>query len=628
MKKIKSCFISFSLIFVFLWNGAFSQDNLVDSLKNALKDAKGETRFEILYDLARLTSKSEPKMSLVYAQDAYRVACELNDARKISDGLNGLAIVYYYLGNQRQSLKFILESIDQMKIIWNQDTTDIDLQYRIATASNNAGNVLHDLGELDKSLEKFLQTRKSLDYLLEKQTGNEKFIKLYITCLNNTALIYRDLHNNDKAELFLNEALKMSRQYNFLTGIAMSLNNLGLLEIERKAFSKAYLIFSEALQVNQKLNDSIALAGTFNNFGLIDEKTGESVHALENYKASLLISERLGYLYGISNTSVNVGNIYLQLHQTDSAKKYLNLGLKVAESEGILKLQEKSLESLSELYRRTSHYEKALDLYKGYTKVRDSIFNLERTRQVADMEAKYEMDKKERENVILRKDNAIYKTTRQLMVVVISGLFILTVMLYFLFRFKNRTLKHSTAFFEQEQKTKSLEIEKNEIERKYLEDQLFAEHEIYRLQRNKLDEQNRKLAATALQVTAKNMILSSILNEIELANKVAAEDRGDYFRRIRHIVMLNFNLDKDWEQFKLHFAEVHPDFFVRLKEHYPELTPNELKICAYYRINLDTNDIALILNATISAVQKSRHRLRKKLGLEPDTNITEFMMSF
>ncbi|MCF8366063.1 MAG: LuxR C-terminal-related transcriptional regulator [Bacteroidales bacterium] len=94
------------------------------------------------------------------------------------------------------------------------------------------------------------------------------------------------------------------------------------------------------------------------------------------------------------------------------------------------------------------------------------------------------------------------------------------------------------------------------------------------------------------------------------------------------IVKDNINLDKDWDLFKLHFKEVNPGFFYHLDKQFPGLTPNEQKLCAYYRINLDTKEIARMLNITAGSVQKGRHRLRKKMNIPSDVEFPEFMSRF
>jgi len=610
----------------FLCNLSTGHGNVVDSLKTVLQNSSGQQRVEILMNLSQQTAKNDPSQSLTYAEEAVSTARDLGNPLLFANALNVLAIAYYYLGEQAVSLRYVLESIDQMKIALAADSANQELQFRIAVFSNNAGNVYKDLGQHDNALRLFIQSEGIYQDLLAKDPKERRYPTAYIKCLNNKALVYQDLREYTKAESILDEALRRSREMNFLQGIAMCLNNLGLLEIEREEFEKAKSTYLDALDINLRLKDSIAIDGTYNNLGLICEKTGLYNKALDYYKSSLLISKRLKYLFGISNTSVNIGKIYTMIRQPDSARIYLFRGLDAAQQGGMLQLQQQSHFQLVELYEVSGQYKESLEAYRDYTIIKDSIFNLERSRQIAEMETKYETEKKEAENEILRKDVELNKIARNLLIVLVSGLIVIMVLLVFLSRYKTRVLKQQTTLFEQDKKMKELALQKKEIERKHFEDQVFAEQEINRLQRVKLDEQNRKLAASALQVTAKNQILDTILQEIDQEKELGNADTEACFKRIQRTVKSNLNLDKDWEQFKRHFEEVHPDFFIRLKEQYPELSPGEQKICAYYRINLGTNEIAQILNVTIGGVQKSRHRLRKKLGIDSETEMAEFML--
>ena len=79
------------------------------------------------------------------------------------------------------------------------------------------------------------------------------------------------------------------------------------------------------------------------------------------------------------------------------------------------------------------------------------------------------------------------------------------------------------------------------------------------------------------------------------------------------------------DRFKLHSEGVHPEFFNRLGEKFPNLTPYEMKLCAYLKINLSTKEISQIMNVTIAAINKSRQRLRKKIGADPEENLTKLM---
>ncbi len=598
-----------------------------DSLEQVLANTEGEARIEILHELSRLNSHTEPTKSLDFAKEAVELARQYENPFRLSNALNALAISHYYLGNISLSIGYLQESIKILEDLWQADTTNFELLFRISLLSGNASNAYSQQGEFDKALEMLIRERRSLEKMIRIEPENIKYQQQLMKCLSNLSTVYRELNKFHMAEEMLINALRRSRETNYNTGIAACLNNLGLLRIEQERFREALEIYEEALQLNMELADSIAIAGTYNNIGLIMEKTEDYQQSLHYYLRSLKITERMSYSYGISNTSKNIGKIYQLLGKPDSAEMFILKGLETGRKNGLHSLEMQCLNILSSLYRSTGDFRKALETYHAYTIVKDSLFNIERSRQIADMETKYETEKKERENIILRKDIRLHKTTQRFLFLAVFTLVLLTVMLYFLMRTKNRLLKQKTALFEQQKQIQSMEIEKKEMERKYYEDQVFAEQEINRLQKIKLEEQNRKLAATAIQVTTKNQILESILQEIDQASKSKLHEPDECYRNIRRTVKANMNLDRDWEQFKRHFEEVHPDFFVKLTERFPNLTPGEQKICAYYRINLSTNEIAQILNVTIAAVQKSRHRLRKKLSIDSQTEMTEFMLN-
>ncbi|RYY00234.1 MAG: hypothetical protein EOO53_22325 [Gammaproteobacteria bacterium] len=85
-------------------------------------------------------------------------------------------------------------------------------------------------------------------------------------------------------------------------------------------------------------------------------------------------------------------------------------------------------------------------------------------------------------------------------------------------------------------------------------------------------------------------------------------------------------IDENWEHFAHHFDKVHTDFLVVLKSRYPNLTPGELKLCAYLRMNLSNKEIAQLVNISTRGVEIARYRLRKKLGLSKETNLFDFLI--
>jgi DNA-binding CsgD family transcriptional regulator len=85
-------------------------------------------------------------------------------------------------------------------------------------------------------------------------------------------------------------------------------------------------------------------------------------------------------------------------------------------------------------------------------------------------------------------------------------------------------------------------------------------------------------------------------------------------------------LEDDWDSFAQNFDAVHNEFLSRLKAKHPNLSPSDLKLCAYLKLNLTTKEIAPLLNISVRGVEISRYRLRKKLDLANDVNLNDFMM--
>jgi DNA-binding NarL/FixJ family response regulator len=84
-------------------------------------------------------------------------------------------------------------------------------------------------------------------------------------------------------------------------------------------------------------------------------------------------------------------------------------------------------------------------------------------------------------------------------------------------------------------------------------------------------------------------------------------------------------MDNDWDKFKLHFEQVHPQFFDKLSAICPALTVNELRQCAYIKMNLSIKEIAALLNVTDGAIKIARNRMKKKMGLSQNDSLGEFL---
>ena len=160
-----------------------------------------------------------------------------------------------------------------------------------------------------------------------------------------------------------------------------------------------------------------------------------------------------------------------------------------------------------------------------------------------------------------------------------------------------------------------------------------SESEIDRLKNEQLekeiDHKNRELASSTLHLVQKNETINKLRTEIEqIRKKVTDQGTKKELKKVLSVLMDDDRLEQDWESFSSHFDQVHSDFLKRLKAKYPQISPKDLKMAAYLRLNLSTKEIAPLLNISIRGVEISRYRLRKKLGLDTTVNLSEYMMEF
>ena len=140
---------------------------------------------------------------------------------------------------------------------------------------------------------------------------------------------------------------------------------------------------------------------------------------------------------------------------------------------------------------------------------------------------------------------------------------------------------------------------------------------------------DKELANQTLDMIRKNKFLNNIKEEL-LKIKRPGNDVGTNEKIASLIVKIDKDLDhnKQWEIYESAIDEVHEDILNRLKIAFPNLTPKELRLCAYLRLNISSKEIAPLMNISVRGVEICRYRVRKKLDIERDTNMTSFIINF
>ncbi|MEP3208896.1 MAG: Two component regulator three Y domain-containing protein [Maribacter sp.] len=174
---------------------------------------------------------------------------------------------------------------------------------------------------------------------------------------------------------------------------------------------------------------------------------------------------------------------------------------------------------------------------------------------------------------------------------------------------------------------------KTKLERKHkrLKEKLQREQEerLANLEKEKLSQEikskQKELTSTTMNVAKKNELILE-LKALLLMNKDKFENKQRYRSFIRKLDS-SINDDADWKHFEVNFKELHEDFFEILLHKYPKLTPKDLKLCAYLKMNLASKEIAPLMGISTRGVEIHRYRLRKKLQIEASQNISNFLIT-
>lgn len=397
----------------------------------------------------------------------------------------------------------------------------------------------------------------------------------------------------------------------------------------------------KALQLSRKPEHTTwyTTIAIYNDLGAICKKRGEYILAGAYYDTMYQLSAGAGYKKGISTSNSEKASLlymqgkyeeaypyavraydliaetndhyYLIYGATLKAKILLKLGnpaqamdllepaYRMARESLLLNEEMEAGKYLYESAKALGKWKESLLFYEHYSVLKDSLEGIEIKHALNDMQIRFETGKKQQ--IIERLSDKNLAQARQnrmlagLLLTALAGVFLLIL----LHRLRTRTLEQNRELQRQRESIHQLESQRLQSELAF---------------------KSRELSAATLHLISKNKALAGLREKL----MKSGNQTGDVSAVIRQINQ-NINLDRDWQNFSLHFEEVHPDFFRRLRAHYPDLTSNEEKLCAYLRINLSTKEISQMLNLTVAAVDKARNRLRKKLGLKPEQSLTEFM---
>lgn len=201
-------------------------------------------------------------------------------------------------------------------------------------------------------------------------------------------------------------------------------------------------------------------------------------------------------------------------------------------------------------------------------------------------------------------------------------------LLFLLFRLQKRRYRRKAEKIESASR-----LERAAEQQKLQEIEQQKEQELLRLKEEKMQSEvqhlGKLLAASTMNLVVKNEFIEAIKDELkEVKQKGRNPETKRALEKIVKEIDITLKVQEDWEQFEFQFDAVHGDFLTRLRQNYPDLSPNEQKLCAFLRLNLNTKEITNLLGISIRGVEVARYRLRRKLGLDQGQNLAKFILEY
>ena len=397
MKKYLSRFLFCVLIFVScLLQAQKNKTNgehtpTIDSLQNFLKTSKEDTsNTNTLNLLARqFINAGNYEHAMQYAHKAQQQARNKNYQKGIADSYNNIGIIYWYHGDYEKALDNYLNAL--------RIRQEIGDKKGIASSYGNIGNVYEQQGNYKNALDDYLKALK-----IQEESGDKKGIP---NSYNNIGGIYFVQGNYEKALDYFQKCSKSFEETGNKIGACVSYNNIGDIYRKQGNYEKSLENHLKCLKISEEIKYKQLTASSYANIGLIYSDQGNYAKALDNYLKCLKISEEVGDKRGIGLSYINIGLAYTKLGRFEEAYHYLNQAETLDKETGYKQGIEESYLALSDLFVKKGDFRQAHNYHKLYSDMKDTLLNEKSSKQILEMNTKYDSEKKDKE--LIKKDAEI-----------------------------------------------------------------------------------------------------------------------------------------------------------------------------------------------------------------------------
>ncbi|MTI25047.1 tetratricopeptide repeat protein [Fulvivirga kasyanovii] len=557
-----------------------------------------------------LLSASRNYIMLLHTDSASRV---LNHALSIYQehgSGEGLAQAYHLLGlNAYYQHKLYDAKVFYLKATRLQKELALDNDY--AGTLNNLGLVSFSMHQYDTALSYFLQSLK-----IKERLGKKKSLA---STLNNIGSVKAKMELHEDALKYFKKALKIDLLDGNDYGLAVDYCNISNEFGELGKYDSTIIYLKHAEKIFRDLKLADGLASVHNNLGASYlEHLNLPELAIRHYQMALNSFKTLASENDIYKVYASLARSFMKINEFKKAKAYLDSAASLEPEVTSQAAVYRYHLIASEYFEKTGQNGQALESYKKFVTLRDSLtFQEQETRQM-ELELAYESERKERELMLSRQNEKIAELKNQLFLglIIASAIILMITVVYFVLRVKReKALRHTaTELHEAQQhlmqeKYKTLKLEKEKMA-------------------NDLEYKRQELTNQALFLIEKEQLFEDLKNDFQ---KLSRQLNNSNLKMAHEKLISNFksrlNIKQDRANLREQAEPYLNDFYQKLEEQVPGITESEKRLASLLRSNLSSKEIATILNIEPKSVDMRRYRLRKKLNIGQEYNLTEFFRS-
>lgn len=426
-----------------------------DSLLKVLPNTADTIRVQVLNDLCYEFAFTEPQKGKEFGSAGLQLANTLHYDLGSAKALIRLGIIYDVTGDFDSAITCYLQAGVFYARIQNLKGK--------GSAINNIGMLYASRGQFSRALGNYFTALKIFESINEET--------FQANCLNNIGIVYSDIYKFNLAQTFFKQAVAIYERTNNKAAMASTYTNIGRNFSDLKNEDSALWYFEKSLVLEKEQNNIYGLGILYNNMAISYKTKNELQKALYYLLESLKIKKQVNDKTGEASTLINIADAYKRLNNPEQEEKSLLASHQLALSLNSYRILRKSGYLLYQFYKNQGNYTKSISYVDVYTMARDSALNEESSRQIAELETRYESEKKalalEKKDLELK--NANFEIThKQNTIAILIVLFVLAVvigiLLYNRYRHKQEQAMAQQLLQQQELRNKAI-IEAEEKER-------------------------------------------------------------------------------------------------------------------------------------------------------------------